>query len=105
MSEERPHIFRKLFQPRVMNVIMAGCILALGILYIGQVNASANKALQVSALEKQHQLLQVDTQRLAAKIDELRSLDSVMQRQQLLGLVHVEKTAYIRGGIDAVALR
>lgn len=105
MSEERPHIFRKLLQPKVMNTIMAGCILALGVLYIGQVNASANKALQVSALEKHNQTLHVDTQRLAAKIDELRSLDSVMQRQQLLGLVHVDTTDYIRTGQDAVALR
>lgn len=98
-------MLRKLLQPRVMNTIMAGCILALGILYIGQVNASANKALQVSALEKQNQTLSVDTQRLAAKIDELRSLDSVMQRQQLLGLVQVDTTAYIRTGLDEVALR
>lgn len=98
-------MLRKVLQPRVMNAIMAGCILALGILYIGQVNASANKALQVSALEKQHQSLYVDTQRLAAKIDELRSLDSVMQRQQLLGLVQVATTQYIHTGLEAVALR
>lgn len=105
MSEERPRIFRKLLQPRVMNTIMAGCIVALGVLYIGQVNSSANKALRVSALEQHHQALYVDTQRLSAKIDELRSLDSVMQRQQLLGLVRVDTTRYIRSGLDAVALR
>ncbi len=105
MSDERSKLFRKLLQPRVMNTIMAGCIVALGVLYIGQVNASANKALQVAALEQQRAMLVVDTQRTAAKIDELRSLDNVLQRQQFLGLVAVENIDYIRAGVDAVALR
>ncbi len=88
-----------------MNSVMAGCIVALGVLYIGQVNASANKALQVSQLENAHAMLLVDTERASAKIDELRSLDSVLQRQQFLGLVAVEHIDYMRAGVDAVALR
>lgn len=105
MSEERPKLVRALLRPRVMNSIMTGCIVALGVLYIGQVNASANKALRVSQLEERHAMLLVDTERAHAKIDELRSLDSVLQRQQFLGLVPVTQTSYIRAGVDAVALR
>lgn len=105
MSDERSKLFHKLLQPRVMNSVMAGCIVALGVLYIGQVNASANKALQVASLEERHAMLLVDTQRTNVKIDELRSLDSVLKRQQFLGLVAVEHIDYMRAGVDAVALR
>lgn len=105
MSEERQKFVRKLLNPRVLNAMMAGCIVALGVLYIGQVNASASKALEVSALERQQGALRVDAERLGAKIDELRSLDSVLARQQLLGLVHVDHVEYISAAVDAVALR
>lgn len=105
MSEERQYNWRRLLQPRVVNAIMAGSIVALGILYIGQVNASANKALQMSTLDKEQNALRVETQLLAAKIDELRSLDSVMQRQQLLGLVEITRIDYVSAALATVALR
>ncbi len=88
-----------------MNVFMTGCIVALGILYIGQVNASASKARQVSILEDTERSLHVDNERLAAKIDNLRSLDSVMQREQFLGLVAVQKVVYVSAATETVALR
>lgn len=91
--------------PRVLNSITVGFIVALGVLYIGQVNASAAKALAVRDLEDQQAALRVEAQRLDAQIDQLRSLDSVMQRQQFLGLVDVQKTSYIRSSSGSVAFQ
>lgn len=90
---------------KVLNTLMIGVIVALGVLYIGQVNASASKALALRALEEQKDDVALENTRLNAKIAELRSLDSVLQRQQFLGLVKVENISYISGGPSSVALR
>lgn len=91
--------------PKVLNTLMIGVIIALGVLYIGQVNASASKALALRTLEDANGSLGLDAERLHAKIAELQSLDSVMQRQQFLGLVKVQNISYISAGPSAVALR
>lgn len=90
---------------KVLNALMMGLIVALGILYIGQVNASASKALSLRAFEDAKSDLLLENERLHAKIAELQSLDSVMQRQQFLGLVKVASISYISTGTHAVALR
>lgn len=90
---------------KVLNALMLGMIVALGILYIGQVNASASKALALRALEDGKATLALENERLHAKIAQLRSLDSVMQRQQFLGLVKAEHVSYISTVPDEVALR
>lgn len=105
MSEGGKKITAWVSNPRVLNSITVGFIVALGVLYIGQVNASAAKALAVRDLEDKNQALHVEAQRLDAQIDSLRSLESVMQRQQFLGLVDVQRTSYIRSVSGAVALR
>lgn len=90
---------------KVLNTLMIGVIIALGVLYIGQVNASASKAIALRELEDRKTSLVLDNERLHAKIAELRSLDSVMQRQQFLGLVKVQNISYISAGPSSVALR
>lgn len=105
MSEEKKNIWRVLAHPKALNALAVGFMVALGVLYIGQVNASATKALAVRQLEDRNVMLRVEMQRLDAKIDKLRSLDSVMQRQQFLGLVPAASVEYVTVTSGAVALR
>ncbi len=105
MSEERSKIAQLLGNRRLVNAVVSGLVIAFGVLYIAQVNAAASKGLVLRALEDRHQDLAVESQRLVAKIDELRSIDSVMQREQLLGLVKAERVSYITSGGGIVALR
>lgn len=104
--EDRIAIATKWWQnARVLNTLLTGVIIALGVLYIGQVNASASKALALRELEDAKTALQVENEMLDAKIAQLRSLDSVMQRQQFLGLVKASSVSYITTNSGAVALR
>lgn len=103
--EERVAIATWWRNPRVLNALMMGIIVALGVLYIGQVNASASKALALRDLEDANSVARLDAERLNAKIAELRSLDSVMQRQQFLGLVKANSVSYITTSSGVVALR
>lgn len=105
MSEERTKIYALFSNKKLLNAVVIGLIVAFGMLYIAQVNAAASKGLALRALEERNQDLRIEAQAMAAKIDELRSLDSVMQREQLLGLVKAEQVSYIRVTSDAVALR
>ncbi len=105
MSEDKKTILTLFTNAKVINTLLLGFMVALGVLYIGQVNASATKAMAVRQLEDKQHLLQVDAQRLDVKIDKLRSLDSVMQRQQFLGLVPAQSIDYVMVGADTVALR
>ena len=90
---------------KAANIVMLGTITALGILYIGQVNAAASKALTLRELQETNDRLAVEQGRLEAKMGELRSLSSVMQRQQFLGFVPVAQISYIMPLGSAVALR
>ncbi|MBI1908295.1 hypothetical protein HYS28_02675 [Candidatus Uhrbacteria bacterium] len=105
MSEARTRIAVLLGNKKLLNTVVAGLIVAFGVLYIAQVNAAASKGLALRALEERNDALRVEVQMTAAKIDELRSLDSVMQREQLLGLVKAERVSYVSVPSGAVALR
>lgn len=105
MSEERSKIATLLGNRRLVNAVVSGLVIAFGILYVVQVNSAASKGLALRALEDRHSELTVESQRLVAKIDQLRSIDSVTQREQLLGLVKAERVSYITTGDDVVALR
>jgi len=95
----------RLKNPKVMNVLTIGFILAFGILYIGQVNAAATKGYAIRDLERQNEHLRQDRERLDIEIARLRSLDSVTTREQFLGLVKVQRVEYIEVGKDSLALR
>jgi len=95
----------RLKNPKVMNVLTIGFILAFGILYIGQVNAAATKGYAIRDLERQNEHLRQDRERLDIEIARLRSLDSVTTREQFLGLVKVQHVEYIEVGKDSLALR
>lgn len=105
MSEEQTTIAKLLGNRKLMNAFVIGLIVAFGLLYIAQVNSAASRGLALRALEERNQTLHVAMQHTAATIDEMRSLDSVIQREQLLGLVKAERVSYVKITSGAVALR
>lgn len=105
MNEGGNRFIDRLKNPRVINVLTVGCILAFGILYIGQVNAAATKGYAIRDLERQNERMRQDHERLEVEIARLRSLDSVTTREQFLGLVKVQNVEYIEVGKDSLALR
>lgn len=91
--------------PKVINVLTIGFIIAFGILYIGQVNAAATKGYAIRDLERQNTSLRQEREHLDVEIARLRSLDSVTKREAFLGLTKVQNVKYIVSGKDTVALR
>lgn len=74
--------------------------------YIMQVNASSTKAYALRDATLTHEELLRSQDRLAAEIDRLRSLSSVMERKAFLDLVPVGEIAYITvNASDTVALK
>jgi len=74
--------------------------------YIVQVNASSTKAYALRDVTREHEELLRSQDRLAAEIDRLRSLSSVLERKAFLDLVPVEEIAYITiNTSDTVAIK
>lgn len=81
---------------RVLLLTGAGAaFLLFSVLYIVQVNAASTKAFTLRDLEKRHEQLTRENDRLAAEIDRLRSMSSLMERQVFLGLVPVASVKYV----------
>lgn len=91
--------------PKVINVLTIGFIIAFGILYIGQVNAAATKGYAIRDLERHNESLRQEREHLDVEIARLRSMNSVMAREKFLGLTKVERVEYIVTGSDELALR
>lgn len=94
-----------LHNPRFLNVLTAGVMVALGILYIGQVNAAVVKGNMLDELGSANHALQQEHERLEAEIARLRSLESVRSRQAFLGLTKIHDVQYVTATQDVVALR
>ena len=96
---------RALKSPRVMSVLSVGCMLAFGVLYVGQVNSAATKGYAVRALQEKNVELRHESARLEMQIAKLRSLDSVKARESFLGLKKIEHATFVKSGADVVAVR
>ncbi|HCC83911.1 TPA: hypothetical protein DEP96_03615 [Candidatus Uhrbacteria bacterium] len=105
MSDTKTKIATLLSNRKLLNVVVISLIMAFGVLYIVQVNSSATRGLALRDMQEKNQALHIAFQSTEAKIDELRSLDSVMQREQLLGLIKATKVSYIIKANNTVALR
>jgi cell division protein FtsB len=90
---------------RVWRTFLFSMTLALGVLYIVQVNSASTKGFTLRDLERTNQELRQENDRLAAEIDRLRSLDSIAERETFLGLVKLENPIYIKASSESVALR
>jgi hypothetical protein len=92
--EERRNFFHH-SASTVQLIVAGGIFLVLLAGYIMQVNASSTKAYALRDAQNHHEELVRANDRLAAEIDRLRSLSSVMERQAFLDLVPVRDIAYI----------
>ena len=91
--------------PRVLSALTVGCIIAFGVMYVGQVNASATKGYEVRSLEAINRTLRQENDRLDIQIAKLRSVDSVKTRQAFLGLRPIAPTIFIKTGTNTIAVR
>jgi len=98
-------LIRALKNPRVMSVLSVGCMLAFGVLYVGQVNSAATKGYAVRALQERNVELRHESARLEMQIAKLRSLDSVKARESFLGLKKIDHVTFVKMGSDVVAVR
>lgn len=77
----------------------AYCLMALvglvGALYIWQVNVSATHGYAVRDMESEIAQIEHENEQLQNQVSSLRSIDSVMTRVQMLGLVKVDNVRYI----------
>lgn len=105
MSDTKATIANVFSNRKLLNIVVISLIVAFGVLYIVQVNSSASRGLALRDMQAKNLALHIAYQSTEAKIDELRSLDSVMQREQLLGLTKATKVSYITKANNTVALR
>lgn len=91
--------------PRVLSVLTVGCMLAFGVLYVGQVNASATKGYAIRELQQRNVELRHERDRLDMQIAKLRSVQSVKTREAFLGLRPLAPSAFVKAPSDTVAVR
>ncbi|MEK9156579.1 MAG: hypothetical protein AAB448_00350 [Patescibacteria group bacterium] len=103
--EERRNFFKE--QSSVVQLSFAGAAFLLLLTgYIMQVNASSTKAYALRDATLTYEELLRSQDRLAAEVDRLRSLSSVMERKAFLDLVPVGEITYITVNTsDTVAIK
>ena len=100
------NIFIKILKnPRVLRVLSVGCMLAFGVLYVGQVNSAATKGYAVRSLKEKNIELRQERDRLDIRIARLRSIDSVTARESFLGLQKIEHATFVKPTANVVAVR
>ncbi len=96
---------RVIKNPRVLSVLTAGCMIAFGVLYVGQVNAAATRGYAIRDLQVRNVELRHERDRLDMQIAKLRSVQSVKTREAFLGLRPLAPSAFVKVGSDVVAVR
>lgn len=91
--------------PRVLSVLTAGCMIAFGALYVGQVNSAATKGYAIRELQERNVALRHERDRLEMQIARLRSVESVKTREAFLGLRAIAPSAFVKTSTDVVAVR
>ncbi len=87
-----------------INLVALALILIVGLLYIVQVNRATTKGYQIRALEDQIELLGIENQHLEMEVAENKSVASIDERVQMLGMVPATTPDYVAAGAPTVAL-
>ncbi|MBT3230230.1 hypothetical protein HN358_00390 [Candidatus Uhrbacteria bacterium] len=82
---------------------LLACVAVVGALYIWQVNMSATQGYAVRDMESDITLIEHENEQLQNQVSSLRSIDSVMTRVQMLGLVKVDDVVYLNSD-DSMAV-
>jgi len=97
--------YRSLLKPEMLNVVVIVLILAMGTMYLVQVNRATTKGYQIRDLEKRIQTIEDNNQKTQLEIAEMQSLDSIEKRIEKLGMVQVDRIEYVKVPGTAVAVR
>jgi hypothetical protein len=96
---------RVMKNPRVLSALTAGCMIAFGVMYVGQVNSAATKGYAIRDLRARNVELRHERDRLDMQIAKLRSVQSVKTREAFLGLRPLAPSAFVKVGSEVVAVR
>jgi hypothetical protein len=114
MSLTKPHEALGLPQPlafrlpqglQAWNLFVFGLILALGAVYIVQVNLATSKGYALMSVEKKVEGLQTENLILQDKIATMSSIQSLNARATELGLAPAEKLEFVNPVVGAYAMR
>lgn len=89
---------------RLLRALLIGATLALGVLYIWQVNVSMAHGYVMSQIQKDIDSKKIENEKLLLEVARLQSIDSVTTRMQMLGLVKLDNIEYVNAD-SSVALR
>jgi len=84
-------------------VLVAGSV-AIGVLYIWQVNMAATRGFAMRDLEQGIEEMEIENARLQMEVTNLRSIASVTNRMKMLGLTPVQTIEYVNPGVGSVAI-
>ncbi len=86
-------------------VLLIGLVVGSLFCYLGQVNSIASKGFVLRDLEREAQSLKAENEKLAVNLVEMRSMNSLKDRVENLGMVSVGQIIYLDGGETVVVRR
>ncbi|HYE59706.1 MAG TPA: septum formation initiator family protein [Candidatus Kapabacteria bacterium] len=87
------------------RVVLCGCVILFGVLYILETSAISTKGYEMSDLQKQIQELEQENERIDVAIADHRSMESIERRVKDLNLVLAGDVTYVSPVGTAVARR
>lgn len=88
----------------MINVVVLGLILVIGLMYIVQVNGSVSKGYDIRDLESRIDEIRLQNQVLELKVAENRSMAAIDERVNMLGMVQANTPEFVTAGAPTVAL-
>ena len=80
---------------RVLNIIVLGLVVFIGISYLIQINTLATKGYQIRELETKVTQLEKESKTMELQVLELQSMDNVKNKVSQLNMVDVGKVEYL----------
>jgi cell division protein FtsL len=88
----------------VFNVVVFLCVLAVGLMYIVQINLAATQGYAIRDLETQISQLERDNKAMQMQASEARSLERVARGVKMLGMVKSDGALFVSSDAPSVAV-
>ncbi len=88
----------------LLNLVVLGAVVLLAVFFIVQVNHATTKGYRMRDLETEISRLKLENQKLEIEATEARSMASISEKVQMLGLVKSNAPVYL-SGTNAVTFR
>jgi hypothetical protein len=85
------------------NCFLLGSLFLVIALSLVQINAGISYSLEINQLEKKHQELKTENEKLLEEKASLESMDSLQEISQNLNMVEISQVNYLRLGLDTLA--